>query len=95
MKVKCGTCSAEYDPQISSHRPGLDCVPNLATQIATLTSELHKQEEIHKIDFQRVVDKADLMEKRFAAALRRITLLEHPNMPGLRISVAKDEKEGL
>lgn len=96
MNVNCGTCHASYDPQISSHRSGLDCIPRLAVKI----DELSAKREQDYFSFAKEVDglreTLEEMKKQINAAFRRINLLEHPAMvKSLGVMIAKDKAAGL
>lgn len=96
MTTTCGTCGASYDPQISSHRTGLDCIPNLAAKINALVT---KQSQNYFGLAKELDSQSELIQKlknELQAAFRRITVLEHPTMARtIAPVIARDKAAGL
>lgn len=94
MIAVCSLCAVQYNPDLSSHKTGTDCVPILFEELRRIHDELKK---LHLL-FQDHANLEQGREEQVLAALaestkntasahtrvtelaRRVTTLEHPQM---------------
>lgn len=101
----CDVCGTQWDPSVAEHRRGVDCAAGLAAAISGVTTQLKKalkhvqdlhdsyeEEKEHTINaFKKVTDEHQKLLDRFDNVLKRVTLLEHPELN--KISAVKKAAE--
>jgi hypothetical protein len=104
----CDVCGTEWDPRSADHKRGIDCASGLAAAIAGVQAQLkmtlkhvqeleaeYKTEKEEILDtFRRVTDRHSELLARVEALLRRVHVMEHPELKKVpSIRAALDDKE--